>query len=249
MKLLLSTLLSCISLFLYAQDEEVSLAANSPLSFWAGSSMSYSFEGEGSDNFIGGGQIQLESFKRFQKNDTFKLLIVGNLSKIASSLSEDDPTDDITELVMSEQGLCLGIAPIVQLFRRPVPDENGDVVRLYSNISYKVNGFQDVGPEKETVNLDQFRVSLGLEFEGLEVSSGAPINISSEVVYSSFSGDKYERVFGERQSSFVAIESQLIIPIGQRTGFLIKHTHSNKAKSVMQVGLILSSSHKKMSTT
>jgi len=65
---------------LHNQDEEIEISASSPLSFWAGSTLSYSFEGEGTDNFIRGGQIQLESFKRFQNNEKFRLLIVRKLA-------------------------------------------------------------------------------------------------------------------------------------------------------------------------
>jgi len=226
-----------------------SITFSSPLSFWAGSTLSYSFESEGSDNFIGGGLVQLETFKRFQNNKKFKLLIVGNIAKITSSLSEEDVSDDISEIVLSDQGLSVGFAPIYQVWDRAVDGEKGDFLRLYGNVGYKVNGFQDVGAENETINLDQFRVSAGIEFEGLEVSSGAPTNLSTEIIYSLYSGSKYESIFGDFESNFMAIESQLIIPIGNKLGFLLKHTWSTRTNGVFQLGLVLSSSHKEMSST
>ena len=231
------------------KNDDVLISIASPLSFWAGSTLSYSFENEGSDNFIGGGLVQLETFKRFQNNKKFKLLIVGNIAKITSSLSEEDVSDDISEIVLSDQGLSIGFAPIYQLWNKDVKGEKGDYIRLYGNVGYKVNGFQDAGPDNETINLDQFRASIGIEYEGLEVSSGAPTNLSSELVYSFYDGSKYESIFGDFQSNFIAIESQLIIPIGNKLGFLLKHTWSTRTNGVFQLGLVLSSSHKEMSSS
>lgn len=215
------------------------LTLMSPNSFWAGATLAYNFEGEGTDNFIGGAQIKLESISRFQDNPYFDLLVVGNLSKITSSIGENS-SDDISELIQSNQGLSIGLSPIFVLNKKRIEQGNAlDVWRLYGHLGYKVNGFQDVGLENKTININQFRLSFGLEFEGLHVTSGPPINISSELVYGSFEEDKYYEVFNESVSSIVAWENSLIIPIGNNVGFLAKYTISNKGDNVFQAGLIL----------
>ena len=114
-----------------------------------------------------------------------------------------------------------------------------DIFRLFFNGGYKLNGFQDVGADKSTINLSQFRISTGIEFEGLHVTSGSPIHISTELIFTTFSLDKYNTVFSEKKSQIFAWESTAIIPFGKEIGVMGKYTLSNLSDNVFQVGIVL----------
>lgn len=224
-------------------------------SFWAGATLAYNLESEGSDNIIGAGQVTLEAVRRFQNNPFFDLLIVGNLAKVTSSVGEDS-SDDITEIIQSNQGLYVGISPIWVLNKKGIENESErrsnldpmsddfnnedyDIFRLFLNGGYKLNGFQDVGVDKATINLSQFRLTTGIEYEGLHVTSGSPIHISTEFIFTTFSEEKYNAVFAEEKSNIFAWESTAIIPIGKEIGVMGKYTLSNLSDNVFQVGIVL----------
>lgn len=208
-----------------------------PKNYWSGATIGYNLEGEGSDNIVGSGIVELEAVNKWQDSLYFDLLIVGNLAKVTNSIAED-PSDDITEIVQSNQGLNVGFSAIWVTNRKKIETgKTTNIFRHYLGVGYKLNGFQDVGANKETINLHQFRASAGFEFEGLNVVSGSPITFSTELIYSLFSKNAYNDVFGEEKTSLLGLENTVIIPIGERIGFLLKHTLSNE--NVFQIGFVV----------
>lgn len=218
-------------------------------SYWAGATLAYNLEKEGSDNLIGAGHVKIGTVKGVSENKFFDLLVVGNIAKVTSSISEDS-SDDITEIIQSNQGFSIGLSPVwilnkgsIRAIRERI--DNGEeleipYVRMYGNIGYKLNGFQDVGEEEATINISQFRSSVGLEYEGLHLDiANAPMHFSSELIYTIFGKDNYKLVFGEALSQIIALENTAIIPLSAGLGIMFKYTVSKQ--NVLQAGLVIRS--------
>jgi hypothetical protein len=213
----------------------------SPQSVWVGATLAYNFLDKGTENIVGAAKVTIAPVKQFENNKHFKVFVVGNLSKITSSLSKEDPIKDVNEIMQSSQGMSIGVSPVYTIN----PDnKNENIFRAYGSANFKVNGFQDVGQDEETVNITQFRGTLGIEFEGWAISDGGPFNLSTEFIFSAFDKKDYAKVFNEGAKSAVGMETTFIIPIGHNFGFLASWTVSDKTSSVFQTGVIVKTSKK-----
>ena len=209
----------------------------SPLSEWVGATLAYNFEDEGTDNIIAGAKVKISTVEQF--SDTkFNLLVIGNISKITSGVSEK-ADDDINEIIQSSQGLSVGVAPV---FNINPDNENENNFRSFASLNYKINGFQGVGVNEETVNLGQLRLTVGAEFEGFKTNNGGKFNLSAEYIYSYFDEENYDKIFGKSISNISAVEINAIVPLTGNFGFIGGITFSNEAEPVVQTGIIIKAS-------
>ena len=209
-------------------------------SSWIGATLAYNIEGgDAADNVVGAARVKLGFVKEFE-DTRFNLFVIGNLAKITSATSED-ATKNITDLIQSNQGLSVGISPIYRLS----PKDADNKIRGYSTINYKVNGFKDIGVDKESINLSQFRGTLGLEFEGFKLENGGFFNLSAEYIFSAVDGTSYEQVFGKKVNNFSTVELSLIVPLPGIFAFMSIVDYSTGSKPIYQLGLIISTAIQK----
>ena len=216
------------------QQQNQEQLAGSSLSMWVGAVLAYNFDGEGStENVIGAGKVVLGKVKQFG-GDKFNLLVIGNLSKITSSLNNEDVTKELTSLAQSAQGVSVAVSPIWSINLK-----NNNFFRFWGTAGGKFNGFSDVGVEKETITLSQFRFTGGLEFEGFELIGGGAFNLSTELSYSLFDKTKYSKIFGEEKGSYLGLETTMIIPVGNNFGAMCTYTISEGTSPVFQAGIVV----------
>jgi len=209
-------------------------------SSWIGATLAYNIEGgDAAENVVGAARVKLGFVKQFEEKP-YNLFVIGNLAKITSSASED-ASKNITDLIQSNQGLSVGISPIYTFN----PNNENNKFRGYSTISYKVNGFKDIGVDKKSITLSQFRGTLGLEFEGLKINNGGYFNLSAEYIYSAVDGTLYEQVFGKKVNSFSTLEFSLIVPLPGIFGFMCIVDYSSESKPIYQLGLVISTTIEK----
>lgn len=216
------------------QQQEQQQTSGSSLSMWVGGVLLYNFEGEGStENVIGAGKVVLGKVRQFG-GDKFNLLVLGNLSKITSSLNNEDATKQLTSLAQSSQGVSVAVSPTWSINLK-----NNNFFRYWGTVGGKFNGFSDVGENKETITLSQFRLTGGLEFEGFELSGGGVFNLSTELSYSLFDKTKYNKIFGKEKGSYLGLETTLIIPIGNNFGAMGSYTVSEGTTPLFQAGIVV----------
>ncbi|MFM9947593.1 MAG: hypothetical protein ACKV1O_06610 [Saprospiraceae bacterium] len=229
------------SLSLGTKKGSSSMNRPSPKSFWIGATLAYNFEGGGTENVVGAANVELAPVKQFSKDSFFNLLVIGNIAKITSAQSED-ASQDISDLIQSNQGLSVGIAPV---YTFNPSNSNKNYLRAFSTLNYKINGYQNVGSEKETINISQFRGTVGMEFEGFEIEKGGPFNLSVEYIFSAFDNKKYAQVFGQDVGSFSVLEVTLLIPLPGKFGVITSVNYSNQSKPIYQAGIIIQTIEKK----
>ena len=167
--------------------------------------------------------------------EIFNLYVVGNFARVTSPVSPN-PSDDLKEITQSAQGLSVGISPVYKLNPNNL---NKNFFRTWFSVGYKLNGFQLQNKEDETVNLHQFRTSVGIEFEGFQVENGGSFLLGVECSYSVFSQEAYERVFERSVSGIPAIEGTLIVPLQGNFGLLGSILISEHNKPAFQGGIIV----------
>ncbi|MCF1717055.1 hypothetical protein L0U88_20600 [Flavihumibacter sp. RY-1] len=216
------------------QQQQQQQKSGSSLSMWVGAVLAYNFDSEGgTENVVGAGKVTLGNVKQFG-GDKFNLLVIGNLSKITSALSNEDVTKELTALAQSSQGVSVAVSPTWSINLK-----NNNFFRFWGTAGGKFNGFSDVGDDKETITLSQFRITGGLEFEGFELIGGGAFNLSTELSYSLFDKTKYNKVFGKEKGSYLGLETTMIIPVGNNFGAMCSYTISEGTSPLFQAGIVV----------
>lgn len=216
----------------HADLSQVVVAAVSPRSYWLGATVAYNMDGAEVDNIIGSAKIGINPVERKHLGAYWG--IVGNFANFISAQNIEETNKNLLKVAQSSQGLSIGVAGTWEI----LPTAEDFNFRCYLMTGYRLNAFQKVGKDSISVGLNQFRNSLGIEFEGLKFKNGGKLHFSFEGSVTAFSRNKYELVFGEKKSSLSSLEITAILPIAQNIGFLANGTYCRDFASVYQFGII-----------
>lgn len=202
-------------------------------SYWIGGTLAYNIQGLSTDYVIGAANIQLTEFD-FPSATRFSMSVIGNLSNL-SDLSPDTLSRKLDNIIQSNQGLSIGLMPMYNLKIGNVED-----LRLYGRLSCKINAFKDA--KDETNNLIQGRLSLGFEWEQLKTKGGAPLHLSAEGVFTAFDASIYNQIFRQKRNYLLGTEMNLILPISNTLGFLVKANYVYQGRPLYQIGIVIGKS-------
>lgn len=205
-------------------------------SSWIGAQLFYNFDGTNLDNVVGAAKVKLNTAKNTRAR--FKLNIIGNIAKFSSALDKENLSTDLRELSQSEQGFIVGFEPIFTLIKKT--EGTKAKLNLYGNLAYKVNNFQNINEEKENGTLSQARFLAGVEFEGVEFSDGnGTLYASIEAGGNFFDSNQYVKIFNEKKSSLLFVESTFIMPISGKFGLMFKYTITQYSTPAFGSGIII----------
>jgi hypothetical protein len=215
--------------------------SQSPKSYWIGAKVGYNFDGFSEDDldnyFIGAAKVILNKSKdEFLKGEWG---VVGNIAGFISNQNKKDANKDLEKIALSVQGLGVGL---YEIWEQKAGKKN--VIREYLTGGYRLNTFKKVGKDSVTVNLSQFKISGGFEFEALTFEKGGTLNFSFELTHLRFSSNKYNTIFGKEKSSLTSFEIGAILPINSNFGFFASGTFAPDMKPVYLFGVIVKSDSK-----
>lgn len=228
-------------------DSEKNGGPQSPNSFWIGAKIGYNFDGfsdKDLDNyFVGAAKVVLnKSESDFLKGQWG---VVGNIANFISNQNKDEAEKDKEKIALSVQGLGVGL---YQLWENKI-GKGGNYFRKYITTGYRLNTFKNVGADSATVNLSQFKLTGGLEFEAFQFAKGGALNLSCEVSHLRFSENRYQTIFGEKKNSLTSIELGIILPLNENLGFFSSGTFAKDMKPVYLFGIIVKSDSPKEKKT
>lgn len=220
--------------------QSVVVSATSTRSIWVNAKIGYNFDGFSDDNyFVGAAKISINPMKK-SSSSPFHTDIIGNVANFISSQNYADNAEtnnkNLQKLSQSTQGLFLGLG---QLYEGRFNGNNKVFYRPYFTTGYRLNTFKNIGPDSVTVNLSQFRSSLGFEIEGFEFVNGGAMNFSVEGSLAFFDKNRYNQVFGEKKGSLATFEATVILPITSKLGFFANGTYAPKMSAVYLIGLVV----------
>lgn len=238
-----------------SQQNEKGLGAISAESYWVGAKLGYNFDGfseDGSENFIGAAKVMLNIVKEYDGADEKKLKraakgtlgIIGNVADFISNQNREDATKNLQNITLSVQGFGVGLYGgwiLNKYWGGAAKPDN--IFRLYGTTGYRLNTFKNVGSDSVTVNLSQFRTSIGLEFEGISFTKGGKMNFSFEVTGSVFDKSRYAQVFNEKKDGLLSCEFNAILPLNENFGFYSSGTFAPNMKAIYQLGIIIKQSN------
>jgi hypothetical protein len=115
----------------------------------------------------------------------------------------------------------------------------GNEWRMQLTSVYRLNSFKNIGPDSNTVSINQWRSSVGFEYEGLKFENGGPLSLSVEGSVSIFSKSRYKQIFDEEKNMLYVLESTIILPLSEKIGFFINGTYSKGLSPSYVTGIVL----------
>ncbi len=215
---------------------ELLVSSYSSASSWVGATLAYNLDGKSSENVIGAAKVKINSVKRFD-GKRFNLNIIGNISKFTGIVDKDELELGIRDIIQSSQGLSVGLEPLFNVARK-----EDMIIRVWSNLNYKLNQFQNIEVDAELVDvsLSQFRFALGAEIETFQLSDGGRfMHLGVELSQTFFDEAKYLQVFNESESSLFALEWSFILPLNGTLGIVFGQVISPDIKPTFNAGLII----------
>ncbi|MBO9729571.1 MAG: carboxypeptidase-like regulatory domain-containing protein [Chitinophaga sp.] len=214
------------------------VSAISPRSTWTGAKIGYNLDGDAGEEYFGSAKITLNALK--QLPEKWHVAVVGNFGNFVTRLNADEGKKGITDLALTLTGLSIGMAGTYTPWHKE-KDDGGEkwAIRFYYLPAYRLNTYKNVGADSATVNISQFRNSVGAEFEGLELVKGGKINISAEASLALMDKNRYNLVFKEKKGSLVSLDVTVILPISSQIGFFADATFIQGNKPNYITGIIL----------
>jgi hypothetical protein len=226
-------------------DVVVTGLAVSSHSVWLGAKLGYNFDGINDPNnfFVGAAKVEINPLKskQFKAGSPASpyFSVIGNIANfINSNTPQDSIQEKLSSLALSTEGVGVGLGLLWE-FKIETPDAGDIFFRPYLTSGYRLNTYTKVGPDTVTVNLSQFRNTVGIEFEGLEWKNGGAMNLSFEGAYSLFDPDRYATIFSQRKKSLATLEASLILPISKSVGFFVDGTYAKHLSAVYLIGAII----------
>lgn len=227
--------------FVYELEPSIGLegvvvtGVGSSSSSWVGATLAYNLDGNSSENVIGAAKVKINTVKRFDSR--FRLNVIGNITKFSGVVEIDELDRGIRDLIQSSQGLSVGMEPLIF-----VKDTEDTKLRVWGNLNYKLNQFQDVeiNSISENVSISQFRVAAGGEVEAFKMLDGERfIHLGIEISKTYFDENKYQMVFNDSKSSLLALEWSFILPLNGSLGIVFGQVLSPDIKSTFNAGIII----------
>lgn len=198
--------------------------------YWLGAKIGYNFIGNTDDNFfVGSASIALNMLENLDKGHYFG--VIGNIGNFKFDKSTDS-SEDIKKLVQSINGLSVGLG-----YTREWSVQNS-YFRWFSRTGVRLTTFDEVGVDKETLNLAQSVTNTGIEYELTRFKNKGSLTISVGTSLLMFDKRVYNKIFDESKSSLVTFDLTAILPISEKMGVFVNGTFAKKTSAAYILGII-----------
>jgi hypothetical protein len=202
-----------------ARGDTVHAAANNP---WYRLGAQFGYKVAGNDDFadalIASSRIVLQQLAFPSQSPRVGLPVIGNLSKLNASLSEDSVGSLVQKLMSTAEGMNVGLYPYVEMFDPSV--NKSTQLTFYGSAVWKLNAGRD-RTDSASFAFHQGRFSAGADLN-LLIAQGSelPVSLSGEIAVTTFRAQDYHRVTGRSRSKLTSLELTGILPVRSDLGLL-----------------------------
>lgn len=216
--------------------------------YWHGATIAYNFDGLDIDNVIGNTKVEINPFTGNKPLIKGNWAIIGNIGNFVSAQSKEDASKDIKKLAQQIQGLNVGLGSVWEYqsgaLVQPAADLSNvkPLFRIEFITAYRLNGFQNVGVDTQTIVISQFRNSLALEYETAmwgENKDAGRLSVTLEGAISVFDGQQFEKVYNHYRDALASAELTAILPLAKNFGVMGNMTVAQKTRPIYQMGIII----------
>jgi len=204
--------------------------------YWVGAKIGYNFLGDDTrDFFVGSASISINLLDLDKGENT--LGIVGNIGNFKFN-NDSSENKKIQQLTQSINGLQVGIGYTHDRTWSAARNIKHHF-RQFLLVGPRLSTYTNVGQDSSTVNLPQFVVTGGLEYELEGFRNGGTMDFSTGLSYLAFDKGNYFKVFNEIKSHLIALDVSAILPLSKNLGFFINGTFSKHTDAVYIIGVIV----------
>lgn len=222
----------------YSDQDVVSTAHSSPISYWYGAKLSYNLLGNSEiQNFVASAPVKLGVW-RDDEGGKLKLFLTGNLANFSVDQSDEDIRTE-NEIVQPDRGLSVAFSP-TYLIRDSDTYQNEFRLYLFANIGYKYNNFKLTNSENK-IGLSQFIFNGGIELEGFTLKNDSkPVQVSLKYFLTSFDQDEYFTLTGTRKTKLDGCSIGIVLPIpGLPMGFGASTIFRSNEEPIWTIGILI----------
>lgn len=211
--------------------------ANRPARRWyVGAQTGMKLYGEGTlgESLIGSARLQYEV--PLAPRRRWRLPVVANVGSLAGGAATDEEREKQRRTLLSTaEGAFIALEPELD----SVMNTAQDFKRRFSlSAGVKINSLKDSAGSE--ITFAQFRVA-----PTLDLSVGLPqpgalssLHVTLRPVYWWFSARDHERIFGDRRSGRLGIESFFMVPLGGGTGLLTEVSAARGLRPTIRIGFL-----------
>lgn len=222
-------------------ESKQNAAGLSAINPWIGAQLVYDLTGSGDEALNNILAIRL-LHNINTGNKQFGIPVMGTVSNLSNDFNgnSEDVKKGIKELILSDQGLNIGIYPYYILTKNYASKPY--YFNVHGSLSYKLNGFTNDNntTDADTEYLNSWRISGGLEcaYWGKTESANSPISISLTPVLTLLDREAYQAIFDkETESTIFSLELDVTLPLGKGYGVFMQGVFTDE--SLFRAGIIL----------